>query len=84
MRGNVTVMIGLAVVFGALAVFASRSWLDMQASQRLSEIENTRQPLEATTVVVADQPLRLLDRPQISPRLGRAHHESEARRPNGA
>lgn len=58
MRGNVLVMIGLAVLFGGLAVFLSRSWLDMQANQRLSELENQREPVEMATLVVADQPLR--------------------------
>lgn len=58
MRGNILVMVGLAVLFGGLAVFASRSWLDMQASQRLSEIEQAQAPVAATTIVVADQPLR--------------------------
>jgi pilus assembly protein CpaB len=51
-------MIGLAILFGGLAVWVSRSWLDMQTSQRLSELEAERSAVELSTIVVADQPLR--------------------------
>ncbi len=58
MRGNIGVMVGLAVLCGGLAVFVSRSWLDMQANQRLSEMDQTSRPVAERTIVVADQPLR--------------------------
>jgi pilus assembly protein CpaB len=60
MRASTIVMVGLAVVFGFLAVFVAQSWLNRQAELRLQNLEaaNKRQPVAARTVVVAASPLR--------------------------
>nr|WP_284701148.1 Flp pilus assembly protein CpaB [Rhodoplanes tepidamans] len=52
-------MIAVAAVFGLLAVFATRSWLNSQAEARLRSLEANRgTPVAARTVVVAARPLR--------------------------
>lgn len=52
-------MIAVAAVFGLLAVFATRSWLNSQAEARLRSLEANRgAPVAARTVVVAARPLR--------------------------
>lgn len=50
-------MIGFAVVFGLLAVFIARMWLDNQANLR-AQHEIAPKKLATQTVVVAAQPLR--------------------------
>jgi len=53
------IMIAVAAVFGLLAVFVARSWLDRQAEARLRSIEarNTG-PAATRMLVVASRPLR--------------------------
>jgi pilus assembly protein CpaB len=51
-------MIAVAVVFGGLAVFVSKLWLDRQAEQRLRNFEAQKTPMATRTVVVAKSPLR--------------------------
>lgn len=60
MRLNSVVMVGLAVVFGALAVAASHSWLSQQADaqKRALAAQNKHTPTAMNTIVVADSALR--------------------------
>ncbi|MDC7785807.1 Flp pilus assembly protein CpaB [Rhodoplanes sp. TEM] len=59
MRSSTVIMIAVAAVFGLLAVFATRSWLNSQAEARLRSLEANRgTPVAARTVVVAARPLR--------------------------
>ncbi|MFD2183262.1 Flp pilus assembly protein CpaB [Rhodoplanes azumiensis] len=59
MRSSTVIMIAVAAVFGLLAVFATRTWLNSQAEARLRSLEANRGPPVATrTVVVAARPLR--------------------------
>ncbi|MBK5959382.1 Flp pilus assembly protein CpaB [Rhodoplanes elegans] len=52
-------MIAVAAVFGLLAVFATRTWLNSQAEARLRSLEADRgPPVASRTVVVAARPLR--------------------------
>jgi pilus assembly protein CpaB len=52
-------MIAVAAVFGLLAVFATRVWLNNQSEARLRSLEANRgAPVAAHTVVVAARPLR--------------------------
>ena len=57
MRASTFVMVGFAVVFGLLAVFIARLWLDSQANQRA---HNDAEPkkIATQTIVVAAQPMR--------------------------
>ena len=57
MRASTIVMTGFAIVFGVLAVFIARVWLNNQANQRAHNTEQT-QPVAMQTIVVAKQPLR--------------------------
>src|SRR6476646_6751536 len=50
-------MTGFAIVFGVLAVFIARVWLNNQPNQRAHNTEQT-QPVAMQTIVVAKQPLR--------------------------
>jgi len=52
------VMIGLAAVFGLLAVFIAQSWLNHQAEVRLKNMQAAHKPVSGRTVVVAAAPLR--------------------------
>jgi len=57
-RLNSVVMVGLAVVFGALAVAASHSWLSQQADAQKRALEAENRPTEMSTIVVAGSALR--------------------------
>ena len=59
-RLSTIVMIGVAVLFGLLAVFLAQSWLNSQAEQRLKSLEaqNKKQPIVTQTIVVASKALR--------------------------
>src|SRR5260370_22229 len=52
------IMIGVAAVFGLLAVFIANSWLNYQAEQRMRSLEANKQPVIGDTLVVAARPLR--------------------------
>ncbi len=58
MRISTAVMIGVAVLFGLLAVFIAQSWLNSQAEMRVRDLEANRKPTAAQTIVVASRPLR--------------------------
>ena len=63
MRKSTFVMIGFAVLFGALAVFLAQVWLNNQANLRMRSLEAQRKPAAPTqTIVVASQPLRFGDK----------------------
>ncbi|MEJ1159514.1 Flp pilus assembly protein CpaB [Prosthecomicrobium sp. N25] len=58
MRTNTIVMLLLALVFGAAAVFLSQTWLERQAEKRMRTIEATApRELATSTVVVAAKDL---------------------------
>jgi pilus assembly protein CpaB len=57
-RGSTLIMIGVAAVFGLLAVFIANSWLNYQAEQRMRSLEANKQPVVGDTLVVASRPLR--------------------------
>jgi pilus assembly protein CpaB len=57
-RGSTVIMIGVAAVFGLLAVFIANSWLNHQAEERLRSLEANKQPVAGDTIVVAARPLR--------------------------
>ena len=62
MRTSTFVMIGFAVLFGALAVFLAQIWLNNQAELRMRSLEaNKKAEPPAHTIVVASQPLRFGD-----------------------
>jgi pilus assembly protein CpaB len=50
-------MVGIAVVFGLLAVFIAQSWLNYQAELRLKDQPKAK-PIATRTIVVATAPLR--------------------------
>ena len=58
MRISTAVMIGVAVLFGLLAVFIAQSWLNSQAEMRMRDLEANRKPTVAQTIVVASRPMR--------------------------
>ncbi|WP_170149472.1 Flp pilus assembly protein CpaB [Rhodoplanes roseus] len=59
MRSSTVIMIAVAAVFGLLAVFATRTWLNSQSDARMRAMEANRgSPVAARTVVVAARPLR--------------------------
>jgi pilus assembly protein CpaB len=51
-------MIGIAVVFGLLAVLVAQSWLNSQADMRARNLEAQKKPVATRTIVVAAKPLR--------------------------
>lgn len=57
MRSSTIIMIGLAGLFGLLAVFVAQSWLTSQAAQMKSHVVKQK-PTVTQTVVVAKKPLR--------------------------
>lgn len=58
MRTNTIVMLLLAVVFGAAALFMSQSWLERQAEKRARTIEvEAPRPVATATIVVAAKPM---------------------------
>jgi pilus assembly protein CpaB len=61
-RASTIVMIAFAGLFGVLAVFLARVWLNNQAESRLRSIEaQIKSAPPAHTIVVAGQPLRFGD-----------------------
>jgi pilus assembly protein CpaB len=61
-RTSTFVMIGFAVLFGALAVFLARIWLNNQAELRMRSLEAQKKAEPpAHTIVVASRPLRFGD-----------------------
>jgi pilus assembly protein CpaB len=58
-RSSTIIMIGVAAVFGLLAVFVAQSWLNSQAEARLKSMQASQpKPVAAQTLVVASRPLR--------------------------
>lgn len=57
MRSNTIVMLLLALVFGAAAVFMSQSYLERQAEKRMKTIEVAAPQVATSTVVVAAKPM---------------------------
>ena len=57
MRSGTFVMVGLAALFGLLAVFVAQSWLSGQA-ERMKTREAGPQQVTTQTIVVAGKPLR--------------------------
>jgi pilus assembly protein CpaB len=51
-------MIGVAVLFGLLAVFVAQSWLNSQADMRARNLDAQKKPLTTRAIVVAAKPLR--------------------------
>jgi pilus assembly protein CpaB len=61
-RTSTFVMIGFAVLFGALAVFLAQIWLNNQAELRMRSLEaHKKAEPPAHTIVVASEPLRFGD-----------------------
>ncbi len=58
MRKNAVVMVGLAVVFGALAVMVSHNWLQKQLASQRQGVADTAPAPQLDTIVVAKVPLR--------------------------
>jgi len=58
MRTSTIVMIAFATLFGLLAVFAARMWINDQAEARLRSLEAQKRPQAMQTIVVASKPLR--------------------------
>jgi len=57
-RKNTIVMVGIAVVFGLLAVFVAQGWLNYQAELSRKTIAPKPQQLATRTIVVAAAPMR--------------------------
>jgi len=51
-------MIGFAVLFGLLAVFIARAWLNSQEEMRMRSMQTQTKPMTTKTIVVAAKPLR--------------------------
>ena len=58
MRKNTIVMVGIAVVFGLLAVFVAQGWLNYQAELSRKTAAPTPQAVATRTIVIASAPLR--------------------------
>ena len=58
MRKNTIVMVGIAVVFGLLAVFVAQGWLNYQAELSRKVVAPKEKPVATRTIVVAAGPLR--------------------------
>ena len=58
MRKNTIVMVGIAVVFGLLAVFVAQGWLNYQAELSRKVVAPKEKPVATRTIVVATGPLR--------------------------
>ncbi len=58
MRKNTIVMVGIAVVFGLLAVFVAQGWLNYQAELSRKTVAPKPQQVATRTIVVATAPLR--------------------------
>jgi pilus assembly protein CpaB len=57
-RKNTIVMVGIAVVFGLLAVFVAQGWLNYQAELSRKTIAPKQQAVPTRTIVIATAPLR--------------------------
>jgi pilus assembly protein CpaB len=57
-RKNTIVMVGIAVVFGLLAVFVAQGWLNYQAELSRKTVAPKQQQLATRTIVVAAAPMR--------------------------
>ncbi|HHS89165.1 MAG TPA: Flp pilus assembly protein CpaB [Rhodobacteraceae bacterium] len=57
MGSRTVIMIGLAGIFAAIAIFAGRAWLEKQAASQMGTMEKV-QPVATTTLVVASSALR--------------------------
>jgi pilus assembly protein CpaB len=61
-RTSTFMMIGFAALFGVLAVFLAKSWLNTQAEMRMRSLESQlKSAPPAHTIVVAKEPLRFGD-----------------------
>jgi pilus assembly protein CpaB len=58
LRKNTIVMIGIAVVFGLLAVFVAQGWLNYQAELSRKVVAPKEKPVATRTIVIATGPLR--------------------------
>ena len=58
MRKNTIVMVGIAVVFGLLAVFVAQGWLNYQAELSRKTVAPKPQQVATRTIVVASAPMR--------------------------
>ena len=58
MRKNTIVMVGIAVVFGLLAVFVAQGWLAYQAELGRKTTEPKAKPVATRNIVIAAGPLR--------------------------
>ena len=58
MRKNTIVMVGIAVVFGLLAVFVAQGWLNYQAELSRKVVAPKEKPVAMRTIVIAAGPLR--------------------------
>jgi len=57
-RKNTIVMVGIAVVFGLLAVFVAQGWLNYQAELSRKVVAPKEKPVATRTIVIAAGPLR--------------------------
>jgi pilus assembly protein CpaB len=57
-RKNTIVMVGIAVVFGLLAVFVAQGWLNYQAELSRKTVAPQQKALPTRTIVIAAAPLR--------------------------
>jgi pilus assembly protein CpaB len=58
LRKNTIVMVGIAVVFGLLAVFVAQGWLNYQAELSRRVVAPKEKPVATRTIVIAAGPLR--------------------------
>ena len=58
MRKNTIVMVGIAVVFGLLAVFVAQGWLNYQAELSRKVVQPKAKPVATRTIVIAAGPMR--------------------------
>jgi pilus assembly protein CpaB len=58
LRKNTIVMVGIAVVFGLLAVFVAQGWLNYQAELSRKVVAPKEKPVATRTIVIAAGPLR--------------------------
>src|SRR3954447_21221007 len=57
-RKNTIVMVGIAVVFGLLAVFVAQGWLNYQAELSRKVVAPKEKAVATRTIVIAAGPLR--------------------------
>lgn len=58
MRGNIKIMLVLAIACGGGAIWAGQRWLDNATSERMRAIEAARPEISFGTILVAAHPLR--------------------------